>query len=59
MFLVDILEVKDGSITRSLSSDVLLLVLFLFLLSFFLGGTVHQYLIEAFFLKIIKIIQKE
>lgn len=38
MILVDILEVKDGSITRSLSSDALLLVLFLFLLSFlFLG----------------------
>lgn len=34
MFLVDILEVKDGSITRSLSSDVLLLVLFLFLVCF-------------------------
>lgn len=57
MILVHKLEVKDGSITRSLSSDVLLLVLFLLLRSFF--GTVHQYLIEAFFLKIIKRIKKE
>lgn len=45
MILVDILEVKDGSITRFLSSDVPLLVLFL--LSFLFFGTVHQYLIEA------------
>lgn len=49
MFLVDILEVKDGSITTYHPMLYCWFSFFVFFLFFFLGGgTVHQYLIEAF-----------
>lgn len=47
MFLVDILEVKDGSITTYHPMFYCRFSFFFFFLFLFFG-TVHQYLIEAF-----------